>query len=453
MPIYNWDQDKERILNRLRAKATLKLCVKLLDEPWLVESWIQHHAKIVGFDNLIIADNGSTDLLTLGVYEKYQAVTTIFQFGGPHNQIHWHPRFSELFDVIRKTCRYFSFVDVDERLVYIDQRSWIADKSIITMIDKSTAEGIIPTTWLINTLNSFDTFSLLDSELRPQIQNNLKWGKPLLTADLAGIQPGIHNDQFSDFPFSTEFGVNFFLLHYTQFPERRISANRNKLISRGIIDPSVTSQDIVTMQFHDHLDKSFLRFVNEIKDMFQIIDSPTKEIAVHSLDSLRLNEDGSIQYSSDHAREVLSEFLGNGPALIALTFGGDPEADQLNDAHSLLVFAIKRRAQGKGGQAERLFRRGMALYPDFLDQYGGPAFRKELMRTFLARREWAKANGISPSQGDSGGMYWHHILFARAYSEIGDVKMAMKWWRMVLEHEPNNGEARAFLRATSSDSA
>ncbi len=66
MPFYRWDSDRDQILNRLRSKATLKICVKLVDEPLLIEDWIDHHARIVGIENLIIADNGSTDAANVG---------------------------------------------------------------------------------------------------------------------------------------------------------------------------------------------------------------------------------------------------------------------------------------------------------------------------------------------------------------------------------------------------
>ena len=111
MPIYNWDSDRDQIISRLRSRAVLKLCVKTLDEPLLIEGWIRHHANIVGPENLIIADNGSTHSDTLNAYTKFGEAATIFRFGGPHNDIHWHPRFNDLFSVIRETSDYFSFID------------------------------------------------------------------------------------------------------------------------------------------------------------------------------------------------------------------------------------------------------------------------------------------------------------------------------------------------------
>jgi hypothetical protein len=449
MPVYKWDTDKRDIVDRLRSTATLKLCVKVRDEPLLIESWIRHHGNIVGFENLVVADNGSTDAETLSVYDRYGEAVTIFQFDGPHNDIHWHPRFLEFFEIIKRTCTYFSFIDVDERLVWIDHNSWVADGSIVEKIAAcSDRTSIIPTTWLINTLNSFDTFSLLDTEANPHLKNNLRWGKPLLPAHLVGLEVGIHNDQFDRFVFSTDFGVSLFLLHFTQFPYRRISVNRNKLISRGVVGNDVTSEDIVAMSFDGHPDASVARFVAEMKKMYDVIERRADRLDLAGLDYVQLTHDGRVRYSNDRVRNDLSKFLDDGPGVIELMLGRcDLGADRTNDADSLLKLAIELRTQGSGTRAEKLFRQGMALYPDLVDQYGGPAFRKELMRMYLARRDWSGAEALSPSEGDLGGLHWHRVLFARAFSEIGDKQKAEQWWKAVLEQDPNDGEAQNHLQS------
>ena len=175
MPVYTWENDKEQIIDRLRLMATLKIGVKLLEQPSLIEGWIEHHAKIVGMENLIIADNGSRDRLSLDIYEKFSDTATIFRFAGPHNEIHWHSRFDDLFKIIRETCQSFAFFDADERLVFIDGATWTANSSIISKILRNKPGRIIPATWLINILNEFHRFSLLDTEHNPRLWNNLRW--------------------------------------------------------------------------------------------------------------------------------------------------------------------------------------------------------------------------------------------------------------------------------------
>jgi hypothetical protein len=445
VPVYSWNYDKDRIVARLRAKATLKLCVKLLDEPLLIEDWIRHHGNIVGFANLIIADNGSTHPDTLEAYAKFGELATIFRFEGPHNDIHWHPRFDDLFEVIRESCRYFSFIDADERLVHINENKWAADPSIVSKICHNATGGIIPTTWLINTLNSLDTFSLLDTEFRPRLINNLRWGKPILPVNLVRVQGGIHNVQFNNFGFTKGLGVSLFLLHYTQFPERRIEVNRNKMISRGVIDKTVSARDIAQMSFGDHPDKDVMRFATEIRQMLQIISSGVDVSRDQTGDFLKLQPDGHIHYSNDHVQRTFTEYLSGGAALITQALDDGPDEGKLDTANSLFACAMDLRQQGQGIRAERLFRRGMALYPGFHDRYGAPAFRKELLRMLLAQAKWAKAAEVYPSSGNPGGSSWHYILVARAYSQIGDNENATKWWKLVLAQDPNHGEACDFL--------
>jgi hypothetical protein len=456
MPIHSWDQDQGRILESLREKATLKLCAKVLDEPLLVEGWIQHHSKIVGCKNLIIADNGSTDPHSLEVYEKYNKSCTIFRFNGPHNEIHWHPRFGPLFEAIKESSEYFSFIDVDERLVWIDSDAWAADESIVQKIVLLANRRIIPATWLINTLNSYETFTLLDSEGTPKFQNNLRWGKPILPAPLVGIQDGIHNAQFDRFAFSTVYGVQFFLLHLTQFPQRRIAANRNKLISRGVIDRGVSIEDIIKMSFETPADASFMRLVTEIRVMSELITVDSKShLDPIASSHLTLHADGSVKYGNENARNTFTAFLQSGPDSILRLLGGDELLeDQVIDATSLLATATQLRDEGRFSRAERLFRRGVVLYPTLLDRHKSPLFLRELIKLLLDQKDVVQAEKLIPrNKGEIGGDNWHQILFARACSAIGDNTQAQKWWRLVLQIDPENKEALAAMSQPPSNNS
>jgi hypothetical protein len=191
MPVLQWDKDQSEILNRLQTRSKLKICCKTLSEPEFVQDWIRHHSAIVGPENLIIADNGSPDAATLEVYGRFASDITIFQFSGSHNDIHWHPRFQPLFDRLKETVDFFSFIDVDERLVWVDHDSWSADGRIVDHLQENGA--IYPATWLINAIGSVNHFTLLDTERRRIFSNNLKWGKPIFPAELIAAQSGIHH--------------------------------------------------------------------------------------------------------------------------------------------------------------------------------------------------------------------------------------------------------------------
>ena len=443
---YDRESDRKIIAGRINPTSILTICLKVKDETELLEEWIDHHSKIVGHGNLIIADNLSTNQGTLGIYKRYANVVNIFQFSGSHNEIHWHPRFSELYSAVRAKCQYFAFVDADERLVWIDGNTWKADRSLLGIISSASPDRIIPTTWLINSINSLSSFTLLDTEGRPRLENNLKWGKPILPGYMAGIQPGIHNVQFSRFAFCMDCGVRFFLLHYTQLPQQRLAANKTKLVSRGIVEDGATIEDILSIQPSANFDATCLRFLAEIRQMVALTQhAPAAELQ-GELDTLTLSPDGSICFNRQSAQDKFVAFLHSGAPLIADVLE-TPISDLFhpNDARSMLEIGLHMRHNGNCDAADALFRRGSTLFPSFLDRFDDPAFLKELLRSLLARREWAASKDLVRRAPHRGRPHWHCILFARAFAQAGDKRRAAYCWNLVLAHDPSNGEAKSYL--------
>jgi hypothetical protein len=312
MTILQWEKDQAEIISRLQNPAKLKICCKTRSEPEFIQDWIAHHRPIVGSQNLIIADNGSSDTVTLDVYSRVNSDVTIFAFGGSHNDIHWHPRFRSLFDCVKQTAEFFSFIDVDERLTWIDQERWFADERILDCLtDKNT---VYPTTWLINAIESLDRFTLLDTERRRKINNNLRWGKPIIPSDLIAIHTGIHNIQFSGSPFSENNANNLFLLHLTQFPDQRIAANVRKLVSRNLLDPLVNPRTIAGMNFSNHPDPTVLRFQKEIAEMIAYLEGD-KSISDSEAEFLTLRPEGNVEFSSLEARNSFFRFIADRSAI------------------------------------------------------------------------------------------------------------------------------------------
>jgi hypothetical protein len=312
MAILQWDKNQSEIVDRLKSGSKLKICCKTLSEPEFVKEWVDHHSSIVGLDNLIIADNGSTDDATLDVYASLGPEITIFQFSGSHNDIHWHPRFLPLFDRLRQTVDFFTFIDVDERLVWIDHDKWSADRQIVDFLQDPKV--IYPTTWIINAIGRTNRFTLLDTERRRIFLNNLKWGKPIFPHELIGTQPGIHNVQYNGSRFAEERSNHLFLLHLTQFPDQRIAANVRKLANRKLIDHSIDPILIPKMDFSKHPDPTVLRFQREIEEMLAYLNGdqaiPNKEF-----EFIELSESGAVTYSNAEARQILTKFIDNGAAV------------------------------------------------------------------------------------------------------------------------------------------
>jgi hypothetical protein len=312
MAVLHWDKNQSEILDRLQNRSKLKICCKTLSEPDFIKDWIRHHSSIVGPENLIVADNGSSDAATLEVYYRLDSEITVFQFSGSHNDIHWHPRFRPLFDRLKQTVDFFSFIDVDERLVWIDHERWSADNRIVDSLDDPSV--IYPTTWLINSIGRMNRFTLLDTEHRRILSNNLKWGKPILPRELIAAQPGIHNVQYASSKFSGVGSNNLFLLHLTQFPEQRIAANVRKLANRNLVDHSIDPMLIPTMDFSSHPDPTVLRFQREIAEMFAYL-SGDQAIPNREHEFIELREAGMVTYSNAEANKIFTKFIDDGSTI------------------------------------------------------------------------------------------------------------------------------------------
>ncbi len=441
MAIPTWEDDKRSIIPRLNKPASLKIATKTFNEVWLIEKWIQHHAKIVGFDNLIVADNGSNHVAVQDVYERYQNRVLIFGFKGPHNEFHWHTRFSDFYDAIRTSTRYFALFDSDEFLIWSDGQVWEAGSGILQRLPASY-EGIIPTTWLINSSNSFERFTLLDTEGRPRIENNLRWGKPILPSYLAGSQPGMHNVQFMGHEFNTDLGTSLFTQHMTQFPAQRIAANCNKLINRGFIAPELSVDEIANMDTNTISDETCKRFVLEIQGMLAVVQFGFK--VNETEDTLLFRRNGQIQFSTLRAKGLFHEHIQNGESIIQRALstrsGGLPSTPE-----GLLRCAIEARSKGLGQEADIILRMGSQQYPNFLDEYGDPAFRKEAFRTLLSRGQFEVAKSILLP--DDFLTCWPSTLLARAHTQAGRLQLAVDHWRAVLEIDSRNGEALKSLKS------
>jgi hypothetical protein len=313
MAILEWDKDSAAICDRIRTDARLKVFVKTVESPDLIEGWIEHHKNIVGAKNLIVADNGSVNQRVLDIYEKNSNETIVFRFSGPHNEIHWHPRFSRLFAAIQQSCEYCLFADADERLVWMTESSWTADNSVVRSLPANDRASIVPTTWLINRLNCLSEFGLLDTEGRPRLVNNLKWGKPILPARLVGVQPGIHNAQYETESYSTSCGTNFILLHLTQLPMQRIGVNRRKLISNGYIEGRLSDEEIINLNLDNPL---AMRFILEMKRMYGLLAEGTGNAYQDDSGYIELKDRGIITYSNFESEKTFRNFLRSGAGLI-----------------------------------------------------------------------------------------------------------------------------------------
>ncbi|MCF8000189.1 MAG: hypothetical protein K9L25_14265 [Methylovulum sp.] len=103
--------------------------------------------------------------------------------------------------------------------------------------------------------------------------------------------------------------------------------------------------------------------------------------------------------------------------------------------------ALHHRERNELQKAEIAFSYGMEHFPNELDQYGHPTFRKELMRMLLNQREWRRSTALIPVDTEIGGSVWFEVLFARAYTQANDIDNARNWWQRIRQHP----EAKEWL--------
>jgi hypothetical protein len=200
----------------LNTCAVLKVMLKTKNESFLLEPWLLYHSNLVGWENLIVLDNGSTDLETLDIYKKYaDKPFTLLSYTGAANSVHNIKATQILYDVIRYDCKYLCFLDTDEYIAYYDQVDGKFNFDSFLTILKEENVQVAGSTWIHNTpkkdyinIDNFENYK--DFELNPyKMTNNFKCGKPVVSSSSA------------IFNISERFGVN--LCHNKDVPNLQVT--------------------------------------------------------------------------------------------------------------------------------------------------------------------------------------------------------------------------------------
>lgn len=130
--------------------TTLKIILKTKDEPELLEKWITHHATIVGFDNIIIMDCGSSNPIHLEILERYKTEILIFDYRKYYDHLHTTWSNKSLFKCLSLNCKYVTILDTDEFLFTKDGDEFTTS-SIGEKLRQSEV-GIFAATWIENTV-------------------------------------------------------------------------------------------------------------------------------------------------------------------------------------------------------------------------------------------------------------------------------------------------------------
>jgi len=309
-----WEDSKADFLAGVAStKATLKILLKTKDDHYFLESWIQHHAKIVGLNNLIIFDNRSSNEQVLKTYEKYQSQVPIVQFDGDHNSLHNGTQYPELYECLKTCSQFFVFLDTDEFLVLATHDAYICDKRILEFLNAHGTADVFPASWLENVLACDKRFRVGKS--LENFADGLTWGKPIIRAAADERDRCIiHNIQLEKSLFYDEILTNFFVLHMKHlFPQQRIDSNMNKLIAKGFASPGASVESVLAKDLKGLSDKAARMWITELKELVKRSD-PIQPARV-SLDlqegCLELTGDGRILYYSEAEAAALKRFLSD----------------------------------------------------------------------------------------------------------------------------------------------
>lgn len=444
--LLEWDSAKGRICDQIRAASTrMRILLKTRNEPAMLREWIEHHSRIVGRENLVIADNMSDDPDALRALEAASRESIVFRFAGFHNAIHDRDVFPELYEAVSASCQFFMFMDTDERLVWVEDSKWLAGPELVDKIDSRAPFSILPGILIDNFALRRDAFVFSGRACDGEAM--LRWGKPVLSSHVA--VPGvdrIHNSQFPSALLPRTGPINIVSLHLTRLaPEQRLRANRRKLAARRIIDADTPFGEIYERLPENYAsDPVASRCVEEILDILALQDKDGTRFwgPTDLRQAVFFHRDGSISYGSELTRDAFVDLIRVGAQHFNQIFDEARGGDAADSEYA----RVRARVESMDPcVAEAELREAMERDGKALDAYGDPVYRKELLRLVLSQRRFEEAAKLMPCGDGPGRPGWHHILFARAFDDAARMEEAQEAWREVLRAFPGQPEAIAAL--------
>lgn len=302
--------DSSFILERIkRSRATLKIILKTKDDPFFLGDWITHHGAMVGPENLIVLDNGSTDRGVLATYAALHERVPIFRFEGYYNDVHFPERFADLYAALRTACASFLFLDTDEFLTYYDGERILSDDRSLARLRSGIHGDFIPTTRLNGVEVYVDRF--VCGTDREVMRQNLKWGKPIMRAASVGWPELINHNVHLRGVLKPDARAGYFILHRALLsPEQRIRNDVNKLIARGFMKPDEALEDMLGRDVPE--DEYMIGiYRDEIRRLLALRGQRAPADARLAPGTMRITDDGRLDFASTVEERVFFDYLEN----------------------------------------------------------------------------------------------------------------------------------------------
>lgn len=270
--------------------TVLKIALKVKDEPELLSAWIDHHASIVGLHNLIVLDTGSVDPAHWEILRKVQDKVLVVNYEKHYNTSHFPWQNREFYNLLTRSCRYFTVLDADE---FLARRTGdeLSSADIVSTLRASTTP-VFAGTWIYNA-----TPPQIDSELTTSASVTFSTKKePLVAGTVAGksivssrhffdaryVGHNMHIAQVVELLEPASFGV-FAVLHVKTLPTSVVrNRARNHLTTLGLLSTDMSeaaaTDRIRTVMETTVLSPRATRYIGEFLDA----TTPTSSIAEDS---------------------------------------------------------------------------------------------------------------------------------------------------------------------------
>ncbi len=327
--ILNWDTSSEEVCRKIqREHSDFKIVTKTKNERHLLSSWIEHHSGLVGLKNLIIFDNCSTDKDVLALLEEVSDEAVVVKFSGFHNRIHRSAEFSKLYAALSCSSEYFCLIDSDERLVWVENASKLANSADFMHHLKNSNPGsprVLPGLWVENLWLSHTRFRLYENQT--PWPSGLTVGKPILMTSANLPTMVCHNFQLDlDSPEDVRCGRLMVLHLKNLFPKQRERVNLSKLKQYGIINSAMSDDDaisyILELSESNLQSNNAKKWVREIKKLNDV--SLQRELSSNiRYGEIEIKSDGSILHASEAQRLSFEEYLFDPGWFLSLALFGD----------------------------------------------------------------------------------------------------------------------------------
>ena len=305
--ILTWATHKDEICRAvMRAPGMFKIFLKVKDDQFFLGDWVKHHEQIVGKENLFIFDNSSSHPIVLNTLHELSENYNIFKFDGFHNDIHDTRKFPELYNAICESSTFFSFLDADERLIFVKDDKCSPGSEITKFLTDNSDTPVFPGTWVSNARNSSTIFNLGHnlSSMNFGVTN----GKPIINTKSGFCGFLNHNIDVAQLISNTKIERNFIVLHLNRlYPQQRIESNLNKLIARRFLAPGDTAETALNKDLSNISDGNIISYVTEISALVERLKKDaTPYIFTH--DDIEITNNTIIYFSSSE-KELMDSFI------------------------------------------------------------------------------------------------------------------------------------------------